>query len=236
MSNDLPGEPGPPDDGPIALEALLTQIAELFRPGPIDEWRARIDHLVGRWLARRDTRVLWTEADEESARGGTRLVLPGRAQAPRALLLHRPLGPEARGVWNVLRIHLATAVAQMETRFEVIAAQAPLRWRRVLSPRQLEVARLVSDGHSNEIIATQLGVAPRTVVRLVQEVFKKLGCSNRSELAAELALGRPPTPAHQRVPDELRGAVEGPAEASEAPSPDEDPPEASEAPSPDEDR
>jgi DNA-binding CsgD family transcriptional regulator len=53
-----------------------------------------------------------------------------------------------------------------------------------LSPRELEVARLVAQGSSNREIADLLAVSPKTVERHVTNSLAKLGARNRTELAA----------------------------------------------------
>ena len=51
-----------------------------------------------------------------------------------------------------------------------------------LSPRELEVLRLIADGHSNPQIAAQLVIAPGTVGRHVSNLLAKTGLSNRVDL------------------------------------------------------
>lgn len=54
----------------------------------------------------------------------------------------------------------------------------------VLSPRQLEVAELISDGLTNAAIAERLGVTEMTVKKYVSRIFEATGMSNRSMLTA----------------------------------------------------
>lgn len=51
-----------------------------------------------------------------------------------------------------------------------------------LSPRELEVLRLIADGKSNPQIAGALVIAPGTVGRHVSNLLAKTGLSNRAEL------------------------------------------------------
>ena len=51
-----------------------------------------------------------------------------------------------------------------------------------LSPRELEVLRLIAAGNSNPQIAEQLVIAPATVGRHVSNLLAKTGLSNRTEL------------------------------------------------------
>ncbi len=53
-----------------------------------------------------------------------------------------------------------------------------------LSPRQLEVLRLVAQGKTNKAIARQLGVSERTVDRHVSDIFAKLDVSTRAAATA----------------------------------------------------
>jgi DNA-binding NarL/FixJ family response regulator len=56
-----------------------------------------------------------------------------------------------------------------------------------LSPRELEVARLVANGYSNREIATVLVVGEDTVKKHVSHALAKLGLHNRTELALAVA-------------------------------------------------
>ena len=50
-----------------------------------------------------------------------------------------------------------------------------------MSPRELEVLRLLAQGRSNEDIATGLGISLRTVEGHMGNVFAKLGMASRTE-------------------------------------------------------
>ena len=56
-----------------------------------------------------------------------------------------------------------------------------------LTPRQVEVLRLVSRGYSNDEIATCLEVRPNTVKFHLSEIFRRLRVRNRIEAIARLA-------------------------------------------------
>lgn len=56
--------------------------------------------------------------------------------------------------------------------------------RSPLSPRELEVARLVARGLTNKQIGEALYVSERTAENHVQHILVKLGFSNRSQIAA----------------------------------------------------
>jgi DNA-binding NarL/FixJ family response regulator len=52
-----------------------------------------------------------------------------------------------------------------------------------LTPRQLEVLKLMAHGHSNEEIATSLGLQRNTVKFHISQIFRRLGVRNRIEAA-----------------------------------------------------
>ena len=54
-----------------------------------------------------------------------------------------------------------------------------------LTPRQIDVLRLVSEGHSNKEIARVLGVAPSTVKTHLENLLDILGVANRTEASAK---------------------------------------------------
>ncbi|MCA1832175.1 MAG: HD domain-containing phosphohydrolase [Actinomycetota bacterium] len=56
-------------------------------------------------------------------------------------------------------------------------------WPMGLSDRQVEVLRLVADGHSNRAIAEQLHISARTAEHHVQDVYAKIGVSSRAAAA-----------------------------------------------------
>jgi len=53
-----------------------------------------------------------------------------------------------------------------------------------LSPRELDVLRLVAAGNSNQAIAAELVISERTVERHVSNIFGKLGVGSRTAAAA----------------------------------------------------
>lgn len=60
----------------------------------------------------------------------------------------------------------------------------------VLSPRLLEVADLVGQGHTNAMIAEQLCVTEMTVKKYISRIFDATGLTNRSMLAVAVQQGR----------------------------------------------
>jgi DNA-binding NarL/FixJ family response regulator len=59
-----------------------------------------------------------------------------------------------------------------------------------LSPRELEIAELVSHGLTNKTVARQLGVQEGTVKLHLYSIYRKLGVSNRVGLIVKVATKR----------------------------------------------
>ncbi|MCA9544844.1 MAG: helix-turn-helix transcriptional regulator [Myxococcales bacterium] len=106
------------------------------------------------------------------------------------MLLDAPLESDRGVLAEELIRHVTAAVSVLESR----AGDVPPRWRVRLTDRQIQAAVLAAQGLSNEEVAAQLGVAPRTVARLLQDTYRRLEVSGRAALSAEVALLRPPTP------------------------------------------
>ena len=73
----------------------------------------------------------------------------------------------------------AGPVASTET-----AANAPIAPPDGLTPREIEVLRLIANGRSNQEIASELVISFYTVTNHVKNILGKTGCANRTEAAA----------------------------------------------------
>jgi DNA-binding NarL/FixJ family response regulator len=67
---------------------------------------------------------------------------------------------------------------------ERLARRPPSRLAFGLTPRELEVLRLVATGKTNHAIAADLVVADKTIDRHVANLFAKLGVSSRAAATA----------------------------------------------------
>jgi DNA-binding CsgD family transcriptional regulator len=72
-------------------------------------------------------------------------------------------------------------------RRELLATGETVRKRTVetltdLTPQEAQIAKLARDGHTNQEIAAQLYISPRTVERHLGNVFTKLGITSRKGL------------------------------------------------------
>ncbi|MDX1619699.1 MAG: helix-turn-helix transcriptional regulator, partial [Nitriliruptorales bacterium] len=88
-------------------------------------------------------------------------------------------------------------VAELDTFLGVVGpedgASAPEELFPELTPRELETLELMARGASNDSIAEEFVVAPKTVRNTVSRIYQKLGVHRRAEaivLAREAGLGR----------------------------------------------
>jgi len=71
-----------------------------------------------------------------------------------------------------------------QVRCVLVVGESPPR--QGLSPRELEVARLIADGFTNRTIGAALEISSWTVSTHTRRIFAKLGVSCRAEMVARL--------------------------------------------------
>lgn len=70
----------------------------------------------------------------------------------------------------------------MSTPFYVSVSEAP-SLREILTPREVEVGRLLSQGYTNKDIGITLGICEGSVKQRVSSIYQKSGCLTRVDLA-----------------------------------------------------
>jgi DNA-binding CsgD family transcriptional regulator len=166
--------------------AELTEIAAAY---PTPALRAVADHARGAVLladgdpqaalvALRGAWQVWRElgAPYEAARVR---VLVGRAC--------RALGDEESAAMELdaaRTVFLQLGAAPDQTRLEALANRDAAAAAHGLTPRELQVLRLLATGTTNHAIAGELVLAEKTVDRHVSNIFTKLGVSSRSAATA----------------------------------------------------
>jgi DNA-binding NarL/FixJ family response regulator len=60
-----------------------------------------------------------------------------------------------------------------------------------LSPREREVARLIAGGKNNRTAALELAITPKAVEKYLTSIYRKLGLSSRTQLAAYVTANGP---------------------------------------------
>lgn len=71
--------------------------------------------------------------------------------------------------------------------FDPAAEPAAKAAEDLLSPREIEIARLVAAGYPNKTIGGILEISPWTVATHVRRIFIKLGVHGRASMVAHLA-------------------------------------------------
>lgn len=68
-----------------------------------------------------------------------------------------------------------------------LIVRMPTPYSRVqLSPRELEIVRMVAQGHPNKIIADVLNISTWTVCTHLRRIFAKVGVGSRAAMVAQL--------------------------------------------------
>jgi DNA-binding CsgD family transcriptional regulator len=97
-----------------------------------------------------------------------------------------PGRPHANAEWGAV-IRAPSVVQRLVAVFEAHwhGAQA-LSGGRLMSDRQYEMITMLASGMTDEAVARQLDISPRTVLRNVHQIMKLLGVRSRLELGARL--------------------------------------------------
>lgn len=96
-------------------------------------------------------------------------------------------------------------------RYVLIRIPQPTRKLLPLSPRELEIVRMVAQGHPNKVIAVVLNISSWTVCTHLRRIFAKLGVSSRAAMVARLVeFGAPADPAGAMEPTVLHPTATAP--------------------------
>ncbi len=145
-------------------------------------------HLVARTLGRiAMAEARWnraaghlTLARELATRGGGRVELVHVLSAQAEVAEHRGHVREATELARQSqRLALVCGMGAASARTEV-----PGRAPDGLSPREVEVLRLVAQGLTNRAIANALGIAEKTATNHLTHIFNKIGVDNRAGATA----------------------------------------------------
>jgi two-component system NarL family response regulator len=172
-----------------SLESLPQCLAQLRPPLVLFDTRlsrvgtARaIDHLLA---VRRETRLiaLTEECDDEFELAlflaGARGVCP--VDAP-AAVLQQAVAAVVRGELWIRRAMVPKLMDGLSDENADAATGATGRFA-ILTPREIEIARLIGQGASNKRIAKQLAITERTVKSHLTVIFRKTGTEDRVKLA-----------------------------------------------------
>lgn len=123
-----------------------------------------------------------------------------RKQLHSASVMHLDLANDCHGLVGLfdsegrepdrVRLHAMGLLSRQLSNVAKLLPGQPLpSWRECLSPRQIELAELVADGHTNEEIASILNLGVDTVKKYVSRVFVATRVRNRAELVKLVYVG-----------------------------------------------
>ena len=166
-------------------EALRLQQHTSDRPGMVDAVELMAEIASTRRAFEEAARLLAATDMERRAMGYARA--PSRRGAHEAAVeqIREALGSEDfEATWESgARLTLAEAIAYA-SRGRGSRLRPPTGWAS-LTPAELQVVRLVSEGLSNPQVGARLFVSRETVKAHLSSIFGKLGVSSRTELTAE---------------------------------------------------
>lgn len=96
---------------------------------------------------------------------------------------------------SALCLHLSTWVATMRPQSFKGNAHRDSKANR-LTPRELEIAKLVAQGRTNAEIGAELWITENSVKQALKRMFRKLEVSSRAEMVAQLAFVSSPRSDH----------------------------------------
>nr|WP_269901006.1 response regulator transcription factor [Paenalcaligenes faecalis] len=91
----------------------------------------------------------------------------------------------AGNIWVGQRL-LSRLLSQVSAKLSAAAPTPATAWQQGLTPREIEVAQRAALGHTNALIAEDLGITERTVRAHLGAVFEKLGVVDRLMLALKV--------------------------------------------------
>jgi LuxR family maltose regulon positive regulatory protein len=149
-----------------ALVRILLAAAELQAGTPASAWQA-LAPLVEQYA-------------ESNELGGALLVGPTLLHA----VAHAPWGVSAPAEGVAVLRHWAEIAQRLRATDELSTHDATQPSALHLSKRELEVLEFIAIGHSNKVIARNLGLSPHTVKRHVARILERLDVSSRGAAAA----------------------------------------------------
>jgi len=183
------------------LEALAVLAARPVDVALVDARMPRMDgvELVTRMAAEHPgvaVLVLSTFDEDEyifgALRAGARGYLLKDASPDELVTAIRKVASGQTVLGDVVAARLVAELRSRPSRLVRVPDAAELPGRDVLSPRELEVARLLAVGASNREIADRLSLSEGTVKNHVSSMLRKLGLPDRTRLALYFSSGSRP--------------------------------------------
>ena len=166
--------------GSVSTGNLIAHVRETQPDVVLLAWRRGLEESLDSWLESGPAFVLLTEdADQPPTRvgfrSGLRAILPWQASA-REIAVAIEAAAEGLIVLHPDAVHSRQATGPAARPAE--APDAPL------TPREIEVLRLLAEGLANKNIAWKLNISEHTVKFHIASIFTKLNVSSRAEAVA----------------------------------------------------
>jgi len=166
--------------GSVSTGNLIEQIRNVQPDVVLLAWRRGLEQSLDSWLESGPTFVLLTEdADQPSTaagfHSGLRAILPLHASAREISVA---IEAAAEGL---IVLHPDSVNSQQAAGPAPRPAEAP---DAPLTPREIEVLRLLAEGLANKNIAWKLKISEHTVKFHIASIFTKLNVSSRAEAVA----------------------------------------------------
>jgi DNA-binding NarL/FixJ family response regulator len=169
----------------VSTGNLIEQIRELQPDVVLLAWRRGLEESLDSWIESGPAFVLLTEdADQPSARAGfhsgLRAILPLQASA-REIAVAIEAAAEGLVVLHLDAMPPDAVNSRQATGPGTRSAESP---HAPLTPREIEVLRLLAEGFANKNIAWKLKISEHTVKFHIASIFTKLNVSSRAEAVA----------------------------------------------------
>jgi DNA-binding CsgD family transcriptional regulator len=155
------------------------ELARLERTGEEPAWRAAQDTWAGHGVPHQAAYAGWRLAVCLLDRGRRNDAQSELAAAYTAAEHHEPLRREIEALAGRARLSLGDAPQTFDSPTAATGGAA----RSGLTPRELDVLRLLGSGATNDQIARQLFISPKTASVHVTHIFRKLGVHGRFQAA-----------------------------------------------------
>jgi len=158
------------------FENLQPDVMLLDLESPVDE--ATLQALESAYMVRNSAIVILIDDPEFSVANA--LYAGVRAVIPRAATAEEIVAAIQASVAGLVVLHpdaLHSVLSPMPSRDRPEFHPAD----QILSPREIEVLRMIAEGLSNKEIASKLGISEHTVKFHISAIFMKLGASSRTE-------------------------------------------------------
>jgi len=167
----------------VGNAATLDEVATLAQDAPVDVLVAELDGPGDEFPTELAAVLLMDpplpEWAVEALRGGVRGLLPRQVDAAELA------GAVRAAAAGLVTVHPQFLDELLTSSSGSVRGLLPLRPGQSLSPREIEVLRMLADGLGNKIIAHRLGISEHTVKFHVASIMAKLDAGSRTEAVTQ---------------------------------------------------